>query len=187
MVQGLRAAVQEVESIVEKLRGSGARLVEANRSVADAVDKQAEATGLIGRNAEKGVRMMSEARSRVDDIEGSVAGLDASVNAFLDRVTREPGVEAETVTFGQTAAFEGPLNSVNRGVRDGIGQYLRAAQDAEPDPAGLEGYLMGRFVIEMLGGCGRNPTHAAFIQAFRARQEEIGIGDFRLRIGSRVE
>jgi methyl-accepting chemotaxis protein len=423
MVQGLRAAVQEVETIVEKLRGSGARLAETNRSVAEAVDRQAEATGRIGQNAESGVRMMGEVRSRVGDIEGSIVGLDASVNAFLDRVTREPGVDADTVTFGQTAPFEGPLKGVGRGIRDGIlaafdeanaaggvegrrlaldaaddgydpkratenvcamlregrifgilgpvgtptsamtekvarggqvpfvgavtgaaflrdpalsnvvnirasyaqevealvahftrergtkrfgllfqgdafgqtikgaleralkdrpaelvaaasyqrvsgdvrpatetlaaseaevivmgstsapsaafvkamraagykggfaaisfnggldfaraagaagsgtiisqvvpvvvpgaggvvGEFLKASQGAEPDPAGLEGYLIGRFVIEMLGRCGPNPSRASFIQAFRERREEIEIGGFRLRVGPGVE
>lgn len=51
----------------------------------------------------------------------------------------------------------------------------------------MEGYLIGRFVIEILARCGRNPTRAGFIQALRERQEEIQIGGFRLRIGSRVE
>lgn len=120
MVQGLRDAVQHVELIVDKLRGSGGRLTETTDGVAGAVERQSAATTQIGVNAAEGVRMMSEVRNRVSDIERSIEGLGQSVDVFLNRLTSEPGVTEDQIVFGQTAPLEGALKSLGQGTRDGV-------------------------------------------------------------------
>ncbi|SEA43131.1 ABC transporter substrate-binding protein [Rubrimonas cliftonensis] len=120
MVTGLRDVVSHVETIVDKLRESGARLTETTDDVSRAVEEQSVATAQIGTNARQGVEKMGEVRSRVNDIEKSIVGLGTSVDVFLGRLTSEPGVADDAIFFGQTAPFMGPLKTTGQAVRDGI-------------------------------------------------------------------
>ncbi|MFN3614064.1 MAG: ABC transporter substrate-binding protein [Rubrimonas sp.] len=130
MVQGLRDAVQHVELIVDKLRGSGGRLTETTSGVAGAVERQSAATTQIGANAAQGVQMMSEVRNRVSDIERSIEGLGQSVDVFLNRLTAEPGVTDAEIVFGQTAPLDGALKSLGLGTRDGVLAAFAEVNDA---------------------------------------------------------
>ncbi len=68
----------------------------------------------------------------------------------------------------------------------GVAGAFLAAGGRVGDHAGLEGYIIGRFVTELLERCGPDPTRADFLAVLRGEADTVEIDGYPLRIGPGV-
>lgn len=165
----VRTIVMNMNEAVEAISERARSILEVNEDVtgkisemSDAVNHQLNATDSIG-------AATGEARSQIEHFENGIRSIQSGAKElynetlrFVDHVSAEPGVSAESVVFGQTAPFSGAAQSLGNGIRSGIELAFKE--------------------IEQLGGIhGRVPILAALDDAYNP---EIALKNVRNLIRS---
>lgn len=123
----VRTIVMNMNEAVEAISERAHSILALNEDVtgkisemSGAVNHQLEATDRIG-------AATGEARSQIENFETGIRSIQSGAKElytetlrFVDHVSAEPGVEAESVVFGQTAPFSGAAQSLGNGIRSGI-------------------------------------------------------------------
>jgi len=123
----VRTIVMNMNEAVEAISDRAHSILEVNEDVtgkisemSGAVNHQLEATDRIGEASGEALSQIEQFENGIRSIQGGAKELYNETLRFVENVSAEPGVNAKSVVFGQTAPFSGAAQSLGNGIRSGI-------------------------------------------------------------------
>ena len=113
-------AADNMTVAVETNKAANAEVSKLASDVVEAIDAQVHSTERINECAQATNAEMSKVQTGILSIQEQARRLTEETSDFVRHISAEPGVTADTVTFGQSADFSGPLGVYGTNLRKGI-------------------------------------------------------------------
>ena len=113
-------AADNMTVAVETNKAANAEVSKLAEDVATAIDAQVRSTERINECAEATSSEMQKVRDGILSIQQQARRLTEETSDFVRHISAEPGVTADSVVFGQSAPFTGPLGVFGANLSKGI-------------------------------------------------------------------
>lgn len=116
----MRRAADNMTAAVETNKEANSEVSQLAAGVVEAIDAQVKSTERINECAEATNSEMQKVQVGILSIQEQARRLTDETSDFVRHISAEPGVTEDTVVFGQSAPFTGPLGTFGSNVRQGI-------------------------------------------------------------------
>lgn len=116
----MNRAADNMTFAVESNKSANSEVSKLATDVVEAIDAQVAATERINECAQATNAEMERVRQGILSIQEQARRLTEETSDFVRYISAEPGVTNDTVVFGQSADFSGPLKGYGSNLRKGI-------------------------------------------------------------------
>lgn len=116
----MNQAAKHMTLAVETSKDANAEVSDTTNKMVAAIKAQVSSTEHISECAQATSTEMDRVEHGIEAIQEQATRLTSQTSEFVQFITAEPGVTEDTVVFGQTAPFTGPVGSLGIAIRRGI-------------------------------------------------------------------